>query len=247
MYHQFADAQQFTPADSHQPHKHKPQASLPRCGRVRRCLKNMKCSLVLFAVVGTLSFLRAEETPSETFLKGFERLRMEFRANQAQLLKKADRVIVYVVEEGITFEDPLTDETIFINIRPSGMRAKIRKARDLEGKDKEKLLEALSKQIAVPKHTGGAIPHDPCHGLRIYREKQLLYEGTFSWTSCNFSFVYPAVGAEFLDTNEELKTIFSQLLPIPQEELERYRASSSVRSEGEQSTPAATPTSPTQK
>jgi len=203
-------------------------------------LKTMKCSLVLFALVGILSFLRADETPSETFLKGFERLRVEFRTNQAQLLKKADRVVVYVVEEGVTFEDPLTDETEFITIRPSGMRAKIRKARDLEGKDKEKLLEALSKQIAVPKHTGGAVPHDPCHGLRIYREKQLLYEGTFSWTSCNFSFVYPAVGAEFLDTNEELRTIFAKLLPIPQEELERYKASPSVRSEGEQG--AAPPT-----
>ena len=39
------EAGQITPADSHEPHNQKPQASLPRCGRVRRSpINNMSIS-----------------------------------------------------------------------------------------------------------------------------------------------------------------------------------------------------------
>jgi len=62
------DGEQITPADSLQPHKLKPQASLPRCGRVRRSaeirITNMKTPIKLAIAITSMGWaiLNAEES-----------------------------------------------------------------------------------------------------------------------------------------------------------------------------------------
>ena len=64
--------------------------------------------------------------------------------------------------------------------------------RRIPGDDRKKLLDALSSAIATPEQSGGALCHFSIHGVRIYRGKELFYEGTFCWFCKNFSFGYPS-------------------------------------------------------
>ena len=76
--------------------------------------------------------------------------------------------------------------------------------------------------------------HFPIHGIRVYTGDDLLHEGTFCWVCGNFSFSYPQ-GSGWLDTNVELKEIFTNLAPIPQSEMDRfYKKYPSVKPKGEQ-------------
>jgi hypothetical protein len=158
------------------------------------------------------------------FYHGLKAIQATYRVGKAEVLRKADRVVVYVVEfDEIMDQDPFALDDGFIAIAPYGKQTRILSSKAIGGEDRQRLLEVLSDQIAKPDHHGGAFCHFPIHGIRIYAGEALLHEGTFCWACGNFSFSYP-MGSGWLDTNAELEEIFNELVPIPQEELDRFHA-----------------------
>lgn len=166
----------------------------------------------------------AQSDLDEEFFRDLEKVEAKYRAGKAALIKKADRVVVYLVDfDGISDEDGLDggDEKEAISIAPYGTRTKILSAKEIGEVDRRSLLDALSAAIAKPEHSGGAMCHFPIHGVRVFAGDELLHEGTFCWVCGNFSFSYPQ-GSGWLDTNADLKAIFSTAVPIPQSELDRF-------------------------
>ena len=158
------------------------------------------------------------------FYDALEKAEAKYRVGKAALIKKADRVVVYLVDfDGISDEDVFGggDDNETISIAPYGKRTKILRTKEIEAGDRKRLLETLSKKIVEPEHTGGAFCHFPIHGIRIYAGEDILHEGTFCWVCGNFAFSYPQ-GSGWLDTNSELEKIFTKLIPIPQPELDRF-------------------------
>ena len=193
--------------------------------------------LLLIALYACLPCIAQDDLDSK-FYDALEKAEAKYRVGKAALIKKADRVVVYLVSfDGISDEDIFGDESESISIAPYGKRTEILKTRQIEADDRKMFLDVLSATIAEPEHTGGADCHFPIHGIRIYAGEELLHEGTFCWVCGNFSFSYPQ-GSAWLDTNAELKEIFTSLVPIPQTELDRFHKKyPSAKPKGEQSVP----------
>ena len=179
--------------------------------------------LLLITLYTCLQCIAQDDLDSE-FYDALEKAEAKYRVGKAALIKKADRVVVYLVDfDGISDEDVFGggDDSETISIAPYGKRTKILSTKEIGAGDRKRLLETLSKKIAEPEHTGGAFCHFPIHGIRIYAGEDLLHEGTFCWVCGNFAFSYPG-GAGWLDTNAQLKKIFAEIIPIPQSELDRF-------------------------
>ncbi len=177
--------------------------------------------LLLIALFACLPCIAQQDLDSE-FYDALEKIEAKYRADKAELIKEADRVVVYLVDfDGISDEDIFADDDETIAIAPYGKRTKILSTKEIGAGDRKRLLETLSNKIAEPEHTGGALCHFPIHGIRIYAGEDLLHEGTFCWVCKNFAFSYPQ-GSGWLDTDAELKNIFTKLIPIPQSELDRF-------------------------
>jgi hypothetical protein len=163
------------------------------------------------------------ETPYEVYTADIQRAEAKYRAGEAELFRKADRVVVYLLDfDGLKDDAALSDDEQWISVAPYSAHTKILDTKELEEKDRKPLLEALCTQIALPQHGGGAACHFPIHGIRVYQGENVLYTGTFCWVCHNFGFRYPQ-STGWLDTTPELKEIFTTLMPIPQKELDRFQ------------------------
>ena len=139
--------------------------------------------LLLITFYTCLPCIAQDDLDSE-FYDALEKAEAKYRVGKAALIKKADRVIVYLVDfDGISDEDIFEggDDSETISIAPYGKRTKILSTKEIGEGDRKRLLEALSKKIAEPEHTGGALCHFPIHGIRVYSGEDLLHEGTFCW------------------------------------------------------------------
>jgi hypothetical protein len=180
--------------------------------------------LILSVIVGIFACLpcNAQHELDSEFYDGLQKVEAKYRAGKAALIKKADRVIVYLVDfDGITERNDFADEDESISIAPYNSVTKIIDKKEIDANDRKKLLDILSAAIAEPEHSGGAMCHFPIHGVRVYAGEELLYEGTFCWVCGNFSYSYPQ-GSSWLDTNAEIKAIFTSILPVPQAEIDRF-------------------------
>lgn len=203
---------------------------------------------ILFSVAVAFTYASAENDPRSAFFADLERAQVKYRASQSEVIRKADRVVVYLVDFEITtsddpFGNSLAGDDDAIRVSPSGGVAKILTTKEVPQDHKVKILDTLATQIAKPEHDGGAMCHFPIHGIRVYRGEELLHEGTLCWVCGNFSFSYPE-GSGWLDTSKELEKIFTILLPIPPKELDRfYQKYPGAKPKGEQGG-AANPAKP---
>lgn len=175
-------------------------------------------ALILFCVLGCSC--KADITSK--FYDGLDALEAEYRIGKAEELKKAVRVVVYLVDfETFTDDNPFVDEKKVMSVSAYGNKVKILKTKELTEDERKMFLLEFANQVAKPKHSGGAMCHFPIHGVRVYSKDDLLHEGTFCWVCQNFSFSYPQ-GSSWLDTNDALKKALTTLLPIPEAELKRF-------------------------
>ncbi len=179
-------------------------------------------TLILFSIAGIVSLADAENDPRSVFLADLKHARAKYRTAQSEIIRTADRVVMYLVDFEITpTKDPFNNDDKTITISPNTSFTRILATKEVSQEHKVMVLDALATQIAKPEHHGGALCHFPIHGIRVYHGEQLLHEGTFCWLCGNFSFSYPTE-SDLLDTSEELERIFMALLPIPQQELDRF-------------------------
>ncbi len=166
----------------------------------------------------------AEEEPESVYYEELDLVEAKYRSSKAKMILKASRVVIYLVDfEGSseTDLDPFSDKAEAITVIDYERKADVLLSKELDAKQRKNLLGVLSKQIAKPKHGGGAMCHYPIHGIRIYDDNKILHEGTFCWVCKNFSYNYPR-SSSWLDTTPELEKIFNDLMPIPQKELDRF-------------------------
>ena len=164
----------------------------------------------------------AEGDLDSRFNDKLDQIKAQYREEKATLIKKADRVVVYLIDfDGGADEQEFKEIGDYISIASCDKLTRALLSKELGTSDRKTLLNTLSKTISKPEHSGGAFCHFPVHGIRVYSGDKLLHEGTFCWICGNFSFRYPE-GAEWLDTNTELKEIFAKLIPIPKSELDRF-------------------------
>lgn len=183
----------------------------------------MKTIRPLLALLLTASLTPADEYSDKAFSDDLEKIEAKYRASKAQQIRKADRVMIYLVDFSAINKkanDPFAMGDDVITISSSIGTTTILKSKELDQAARTKLLNLLADQMANPKHGGGETGHFPTHGIRVYSSTTILHEGTFCWMCKNFYFTYPK-GSSWLDTTPELKEAITGLMPIPRDQFKR--------------------------
>lgn len=94
----------------------------------------------------------------------------------------------------------------------------------VEGSQRDELQAEVIKVMSIEDPTGGAMCHDPVHGLRIVFDDKSFesIELSLCWACSNIGFAYPD-GNTYLDTTPQLQTLINSLVPIPETELKRFK------------------------
>ena len=160
------------------------------------------------------------------FYKDFDKVSAKYRKGFAEAVLSADKVTIHLVKfdsgKDIEFYPDLFDDAEGkIVVSPYKSHVETISSNTLNEEDKTHFLKMFSSQVSKEKHSGGAMCHFPIHGVKIYKDDQIVYQGTFCWVCHNFGIGYP-IGTSWLDTSKELKAFFTKRLPIPKEELDRF-------------------------
>jgi hypothetical protein len=179
-------------------------------------------------------------SPQDAYETRVDNARKEYRRAIAKLIRESSAVeLVLLRFDDVKKLDPFDDEESRFPVAPYNATTSVISTKMLSAEERNPLLGALANQIEKPSHTGGAFCHYPVHGIRVYSKPKgdaekgdIVYDGSFCWVCKNFGFSYPD-GADWLDTNSDLDDILNRLLPIPAEELKRFRANFKTEPTGE--------------
>lgn len=198
--------------------------------------------IAVLIIVLSADVFAQEKSPDEVYDERIEDARDAYRVAIAKQIRQANFVEVVLLRFDDLREIDLAedDEERFV-VAPYEATTGVITERRLNHAESEELLLALADQVEKAEHKGGALCHFPVHGVRVYSgkpgvepfESELVYSGTFCWACGNFGFSYPD-GADWLDTDDRLKAVFSKLLPIPKEEVDRFKKQYPSATEREQ-------------
>jgi hypothetical protein len=193
------------------------------------CAFHIRSLLSIFVIISPIARSENAESRFIDELKRFdariEKLKVDYRKELAERIRNATRIELYIVKFDGLINNSLAvimkDDAI--NVFPSETVTNVVKKKTID-KDTEKIeiLSALASQLEKPQHSGGAFSHVPLHAVRVYDDKGLFFESTFSWKCLNFGIRYPR-GTDWLDTSNEMERVFNRLLPVPTDELKRYK------------------------
>jgi len=196
-------------------------------------------ALLLLLPVGVCA---QDKSPDEAYGERIDQARAAYRMAIAKQIRQAKIVEVVLLRfDDVRKVDLFNDDESRFPIAPYEATTKVISEKTLPPSERKELLLELANQIEKPEHEGGALCHFPIHGVRVYSDEpsgkpfdsKLIYTGSFCWVCGNFGFTYPD-GAEWLDTNDNLKAIFNKLLPVPKEETERFEKKYPTKPIGEQ-------------
>ncbi len=155
--------------------------------------------------------------------------RSDFRVQLARSLRHADRIEIYLLD----FEIEDTDSNFYywenrlgeneFPVLAYGAKTRILDRKNLTQEQIGELLPELKNVVGIEGNVGsGAMCHIPIHGVRVYEGKSLLFQSSFCWKCHNFAVSYPDGNAWVQIHGHELHEAFETLLPVPQEEIDRF-------------------------
>ena len=100
-------------------------------------------------------------------------------------------------------------------------RSHILTRRLLKPPEIKKLLPLFEAAIDDNDESAMAAFHFPVHGLRIWKDDTLLFEGSLCWPANNFIFSYPDGRRGLRRTTSELEHALKEFLPVPPPMLEQ--------------------------
>ena len=163
----------------------------------------------------------------EKLFRQIEAAHAEYRKDFSEILKKSDLVKIHIVAfDRVSEKNHVKRGEEIIRIAPYNRYTPVLQTRVLDNQERKLVINAIAGQISKERHEGGALCHEPVHGIRVYKSGRIIFESTFCWVCGNFGFEYPAAvstdKSEWLDTTPELAEMFAKLLPLPKAELDRF-------------------------
>lgn len=192
-----------------------------------------KLLLVLFAALVT-SALHAEENgpvakaterADNEFETGLDVLRGMYRKRMGELIANATRVEVLLLDFSFGEEKRAKPTLNLFEIKPYSKSTPILASRVCTQKEREELAPVLSDAIGGQPHEGGTGCHFPIHGIRIWVGPELAFETSICWYCGNFVMPYNgrAGWKNHTDGFRELKPLLMRFMPIPEDEIARFK------------------------
>jgi len=184
-------------------------------------------TLFLTLLFSSLTILHSEEKNyMAEFYKDFDKISAKYRKGFSESILAADRVTIHLVKFDSgnkidLYSDLLDDTEGKIVVSPYESHVETISSKTLGKKGREQFLKLFSSQVSLETAPGEVGCHFPIHGVKVYKDDQIIYQGTFCWVCYNFGISYP-VGSAWLLASKELEAFFNKHLPIPKEELDRF-------------------------
>lgn len=207
-------------------------------------MKTLLTTLLITAIciVGeTAAEGAAEKALSEAESRYYEAqavIESKYRKDLATTLATADRIEVFLLD--FEMEDTPSDFFYWENrleeeefpILPYGSKSSILKRAILGDEELKTFVPALQKVVGVQGDPGtGALCHFPIHGVRVFSGETMLFQSSFCWKCQNFALAYPDAPAWVGISGTKLFEVFTDVMPIPQIELDRFNAKYGSRTE----------------
>lgn len=167
---------------------------------------------------------KAKERAADEFHLGMEVLRGMYRKRMAALISQATRVEVLLLDFSMGKEDRTKPSLGMFGIEDF-KNTPILASHLCTPKELKELIPVLSNAVGGQPHQGGAGCHYPIHGLRVWVGTELAFDTSICWYCGNFMMDYGrGVGCEnHTDGFRELKPILMRLMPIPEDEITRFK------------------------
>ena len=168
---------------------------------------------------------KAKERAEDEFNIGLEVLRGIYRKRMAELISSATRVEVLLLDFSFGEEKRAKPPLNLFDIKPYSKNTPILASHFCTSKELKELVPALSNAIGGLPHEGGHGCHFPIHGIRVWIGSEIAFETSICWYCSNFMMSY-ARGAGWenhTDGFRELKPILMRLMPIPEDEVARFK------------------------
>jgi len=188
--------------------------------------------VLFFAFIASVSTYAADNGPADfegAYFQAVQKAKAEYREAFAASLNKATKAEIYLLDFEVQHHDP---GDIQWQIHPpkdqfpiaKGKTCRILKQRILTEEELKKLLPSLQATVGIKGNGGGAMCHFPIHGLRLWVGDHLVLETNICWSCHNLYLQYPDYTMDVIGVwNKTLEEIMKGLMPVPEEELARFR------------------------
>jgi hypothetical protein len=200
-----------------------------------RCLRFLRPFLALLAMwpaacMAQTALEEKVQAIDSTFFKARAAACTAYRKSMAELFANADKIEVFLLdfemadagEYRILGWDRLPEG--FFPIQPYDKKSKILKRKTLSADEVAKLLPALRANVGAEENHGGAFCHYPIHAVRLWSGERIMFQSSFCWACLNFYVAFPDGTTNWVGvTGKDLEKVMTELMPIPEKELERFR------------------------
>lgn len=168
---------------------------------------------------------RAKERARDEYDNGLEVLRGMYRRRIAELVESGTRVEVYLLDFSFGEEKRDAPSKGMFDIAPYSKKTAILASHTCSAKERDDLLPVLRTAIAGLPRAGGMACHFPIHGMRVWIGSELAFETSICWYCGNFMMDYGrgAGWENHTDGFRELKPLLLKLMPIPEDEIKRFK------------------------
>ena len=162
------------------------------------------------------------------YFKALDEVRADYRGRLAESLRHANRVELFLLDyELVKDVESLAPDQRF-DVFPYKASARILKvvkaAPDVAQTAKQHFKRLLKTRDALG---GGAFCHYPVHGVRFFKDDDLLFQTSLCWICENYFVAYPDdhETATWVGINDDqLKSFMNEQVPVPKEIIEKFKA-----------------------
>jgi hypothetical protein len=155
-------------------------------------------------------------------------IRANYQSALAGIIAHANRVEVFLLDFELLEDEEIAKikEEGRFPIRPYDATTRILKRLTLKGDAIAAAKENFQNLLKKEGQGSGAACHFPIHGIRFFKDDELLFETSICWQCANYYISYPddlkATWVGLFD--EKLKEFLMQQMPVPKKELDRFEA-----------------------
>ncbi len=153
-------------------------------------------------------------------------IQREYRKRVSEMVLKADRVELFLLDFSMPKVEPSAVTGIeTFEIVPFGADTRIIKKIEVQQTELAAFKEAIAAALAEKEGEGGVLCHYPIHGIKVIDATGPIFETSVCWSCGNYFFKYPdgTIWQEMGGNFFKLKELLEKLLPIPPEEMERFK------------------------
>jgi hypothetical protein len=185
-------------------------------------------TLALWGAASDDDFKKADEAREAQMgakTKYWERkggIQKEFRDSLSAMILKADKIELLLLDFTMAEVEDVEVETF--PIPPFQGNARIITQKAVQPADLESFKTAIATLLTAKNEVPGAFCHYPIHGIKVYQAGTQIFQTSLCWECGNYYVEYPDGSAiETMAQSEPLKKLFDTALPIPPEELARFK------------------------